>query len=323
MTGALVRALTALCAPGGARGRLAVLLYHRVLAAPDPVNDWDVTAAEFAQQMRALRAWFNPLPLSEALARLAAGSLPPRAVSVTFDDGYADNADVALPILLRAQVPATFFIATGFLNGGRMWNDTVGEAIRAWPDPTLDAGFGALDVATADSKRAAIKATLGHWKYLPATERAARTEALAASARISPASALMMSDHNVKTLREAGMEIGAHTVTHPILAMADPATAMREIGDSRTYLEDLLREPVTLFAYPNGRPDADYGAREIAAVRAAGFAAAVSTAPGVATADADAFQIPRFTPWDRAAARFSLRLAAQYRHASPAVAALT
>ena len=88
--------------------------------------------------MAALRRYCHPVPLIEGVRGLATGSLPDRAVTVTFDDGYADNAEVALPILQRHGVPATFFVATGYLNGGRMWNDSIIEAIRRAPATELD-----------------------------------------------------------------------------------------------------------------------------------------------------------------------------------------
>ncbi|MEO8752445.1 MAG: polysaccharide deacetylase family protein [Casimicrobiaceae bacterium] len=312
-----LRKVARLAAPGGRNGRLAILLYHRVLPTVDALNGWDVTAAEFEAQMAALRAHFSPLPMLEALDRLATRSLPPRAVCVTFDDGYADNAEVALPILQRLQMSATFFIATGYVDGGRMWNDTVGEAVRAWRAPAPDLGWGPIAMDTAAQKRAAIALILPRWKYLPAAEREARAKSLAHAAGLAPASSLMLTSTQVRTLRAAGMEIGAHTVTHPILARLDDADATREIVDSGRYLSDLLREPVPLFAYPNGRPGADYGPRDVAAVCAAGYRAAVSTAWGVAGSAVDTYQFPRFTPWDRAPRRFSLRLMANFRNVTP------
>lgn len=304
-------------APGGHRGRLSILLYHRVLAVHDEFNGWDVTARQFERQMRALREHLTPLPLAEAVERLAARSLPPRAVCVTFDDGYADNAEVALPILQRTGVNATFFVATGYVDGGRMWNDTVAEAIRRWDDAAFDVGWGPIPVTTAEDKRAAIGQVLQRWKYLPSHERDAHADALGRSAGVPREASLMMTSGQVRGLRAAGMEVGAHTVTHPILARLDDRDATREIVESGRFLSELLREPVPLFAYPNGKPGKDYGSRDVAAVRDAGFRAAVSTAWGVASNDADPFQLPRFTPWDRSPFRFSLRLIANYRNATP------
>ena len=130
MTDTMLKGVVGLASPSGRRARLSILIYHRVLAQDDPINNWDATAGVFEAHMRALAANFSPLLLSDAVARLANGSLPARAACVTFDDGYADNVEVALPILMRHGIRAAFFIASGYLTGRRMWNDTVVEAVR-------------------------------------------------------------------------------------------------------------------------------------------------------------------------------------------------
>lgn len=107
---------------------------------------------------------------------------------------------------------------------------------------------------------------------------------------------------------QSGMEIGAHTVTHPILTRTSADAARNEIIECGRRLSDILRVPVRLFAYPNGKPGVDYASEHVRMVRDAGYAAAVSTSWGGATARSDIFQLPRFTPWDRAPDRFALRL---------------
>jgi peptidoglycan/xylan/chitin deacetylase (PgdA/CDA1 family) len=109
---------------------LLVLIYHRVLPTRDPLLPDEPDAADFSAQMDLIGRNFRVLPLREAVQRLRSGDLPARSVSITFDDGYANNCEVALPILRERGIPATVFVATGFLNGGRMFNDTVIEAIR-------------------------------------------------------------------------------------------------------------------------------------------------------------------------------------------------
>jgi peptidoglycan/xylan/chitin deacetylase (PgdA/CDA1 family) len=119
----------------------------------------------------------------------------------------------------------------------------------------------------------------------------------------------MMTSEQVRALHTAGMEVGAHTVTHPILAEIPLGRARHEMAASRARLEQITGAPVRLFAYPNGSPRRDYHAEHAALARELGFSAAVSTAWGAARAGDDLYQIPRFTPWDRADWRFGLRLA--------------
>jgi peptidoglycan/xylan/chitin deacetylase (PgdA/CDA1 family) len=105
------------------------------------------------------------------------------------------------------------------------------------------------------------------------------------------------------------MQIGAHTVSHPILAKLDNRQAADEIARSRDGLQALLGERVSLFAYPNGKPGTDYLPHvHPGIVRELGFDAAVSTRWAAARRGDDVFQIPRFTPWDRSRGRFGLRL---------------
>ena len=110
--------------------KLSILIFHRVLPETDPLFPDEPDALRFDQVMGWVKTWFNVIPLDAAVDSLKARNLPARALAITFDDGYADNRTVALPILKRHGLSATFFIATGYLNGGRMWNDTIIEAIR-------------------------------------------------------------------------------------------------------------------------------------------------------------------------------------------------
>jgi peptidoglycan/xylan/chitin deacetylase (PgdA/CDA1 family) len=276
-----------------------------------------------------LRRWFTVLPLDAAVRRLAQRSLPERSLSISFDDGYADNHEVALPILLRHGFAATFFVSTGFLDGGRMWNDSVIEAVRRTPHDLLDLRdveaplLGAYPVRNLEDKRRAVTAIIDAVKYLPQPRRAAVVDILAARCGAPLPDHLMMRSEQVLALRRAGMQIGGHTVTHPILAELPADQARAEIGEGKRRLEALLGEPLSLFAYPNGLPDRDFTARTAAMVREAGFEAAFTTAWGAARTGSDLLQLPRFTPWDRTPLRFGMRLAHSLwvsRHGAPVAA---
>jgi peptidoglycan/xylan/chitin deacetylase (PgdA/CDA1 family) len=307
----LGKAAMRVLSPGGKTG-LSIFIYHRVSAHKDPLFPAEVDSADFDRDLRRISAMFNVMPLLDAVRHSAAGTLPARAACITFDVGYADNAEIALPILQRHKLSATFFVATGFLNGGRMWNDSVIELVRRAPDGVLDFsafGLGAHPVGSLEQRRAAIAALIGQLKYLPIGARLDQVHRLVEAAQIALPGNLMMTSAQVQQLHRAGMGIGGHTVNHPILASVTAATARAEIADGKQALETMIGAKVPLFAYPNGKPDADYRAEHVKMVRELGFEGAVSTAWGACKGTPDVFQLPRFSPWDRTALRFAARMA--------------
>jgi len=293
------------------RGRLTILIFHRVHERPDPLFPDEPDAARFDEMMGWIKSWFNVLPLDQAARRLASGTLPPRSAAITFDDGYADNYTQALPILHRHGLCATFFIATGYLDGGCMWNDRIINAIRRSQLPQLDLrhlGLGCHALASAAAKRLAIDVLLSRTKYLSSDKRLEQVEHIAQAAAVDEAFQPMMTSTQARELHRAGMQIGAHTVSHPILAKLEIDPARDEIARSKIELEQLIGEEISAFAYPNGKPGDDYRPEHADLVRQAGFTCAVSTAWGAAQTGDDLFQLPRFTPWGRSRLPFALQL---------------
>jgi len=289
---------------------LFVITYHRILAAPDPLLESEPDVTQFRWQMEVLARCFNVLPLSQALKLLDAGRLPPRAVCVTFDDGYRSVHDLALPVLREFGVPATVFVTSGFLDGGTMWNDRIITAVQSLKVSELDMGafgLGKLPLNNVDDRKATSLHLTETAKYLPPDERTRLVEHLEAQVG-SPARGLMLTPEMVVNLDRNGVEIGAHTVTHPILTSLDCNSARAEIVGSKEYLEALLGKPVPLFAYPNGKVGIDFDASHIDILRENGFAAAFTTAIGAITRTQDRFQLPRSRPWDRTPFLFGVRL---------------
>lgn len=311
----MIRNVLNFVSPSGNSGRLSILIFHRVMPSIDPLFPEEPDAARFDQMMSWIKSWFNVIPLDQAVARLKTGSLPARAAAITFDDGYADNRTIAMPILQEHGLSATFFIATGFLDGGRMWNDTVIESIRAASQPILDLtklGLGSYRNGCIAEKRQAIESIINQIKYLPLEERVALTEQIALELGVAPPKDLMMTSAQVREMRSAGMQIGAHTISHPILSRTPLSVVEREIGASKQTLEALLNETVSLFAYPNGKPGQDYTPEHCRIVEELGFDAAVSTAWGVSGKSSDPYQLSRFTPWDKTKTKFGFRLIKNY-----------
>lgn len=305
--------LSDLLRPRPVQPHLAILVYHQVLEQPDPLRPGVTLRAPFAERMKLLRRHFNPVSLAEGVRRLQEGTLPPRCVCITFDDGYADNLTVAAPILAEHGIPATVFVAPGFLDGGVMWNDRVIEAIGRARQDVVDLDFlelGTFALGSAGERRAAIRATLRTLKYRPLDARLALVGQLERRLAASMPDSPMLSTAQLRELARQGVTIGAHTCHHPILRCEEDARAQAEIENSKSWLEDLLQDSVRFFAYPNGRRGADYDARHVSMVEAAGFAAAVSTDNGLNRERSHSLQLHRFTPWDSSPVRFGLRLIA-------------
>lgn len=295
---------------------LSILIYHRVLAEKDFMLPGAPTAEKFEWHMELISKYFHPLSLDSALALMDSGELPDRAVCVTFDDGYSDNEKVAMPILKRLGVPATVFVATSFLNGGRMWNDTVTESLRIAKGEVFslkDIALGDYPISTPDQRRLSSGEIIREIKHWPPEKRDLAVRLIESKVGELPHD-LMMTDGQVKNLHQQGIGIGAHTISHPILATLDLSEAKDQIFESKKLLENLIEHPVDYFAYPNGQPMVDYKMEHRDFAEAAHYRAAFSTQWGVSSRLSDKWQMPRFTPWDETPLRFLLRLLLNLRN---------
>jgi peptidoglycan/xylan/chitin deacetylase (PgdA/CDA1 family) len=251
---------------GGNSKRLTVLIFHRVLPEVDPLSPDEMHASRFDALVGTLVHFFNVLPMDEALSRLRAGTLPTRSVAITFDDGYADNYTIACPILIKHGVKATFFVASGFLDGGIMWNDVAREALRSFRGDRLDLSWldlGVCSVATEAERHRLTETLLPKLKYLtPEGRRTALTRLIGDTGARIPDD-LMLTTAQLQGLQAAGMEIGGHTMDHPILAVLSEAEARQQMADNRTHLTRLLGRtilqcmpglPASLVMRPRLRP---------------------------------------------------------------------
>jgi len=304
-TGNLIAALT------NGNDRFVIINYHRVLDVPSPYLGAEPDIKVFSWQMELLARCFNVLPLRQALAMAASHTLPPRAACITFDDGYRSVHDLALPVLHRLGLPATVFVSSGYLGQHNMWNDRIIEAVQFYPDDGLDLaefGLGTYPLRTMSERTASLERLTEASKYLPPQERLRLVRRLQALIGDPQTDGLMLTPDMVRSLDAHGIEIGAHTISHPILTSLDDGSAREEIAGSKRDLEILLGKPVSLFAYPNGKVGKDYDERHVRMVREAGFEAAFTTAVGAACGRQDRYQLPRSRPWDTTPLRFGLRL---------------
>ena len=246
------------------RGLLG-LTYHRIgdhAAAPLDRGVFSTSAEAFAEQMAFLAREFDVITLAD----LPHARRDPRGryVMVTFDDGYRDNYDLAFPILKRERVPATFFITTGFLDDQPLaWWDRIAylvrqSALRQLPERP-DTWGGPLPLTDPASRELAIRAVLAAYYRTPGTKTAAFLEDLTRITDVDVPAALTdglwMTWGNVRELKLAGMGIGGHTHTHPLLARLGPAEQVEEIRTCKERLLDAAGVRTRGFAYPVGSPD--------------------------------------------------------------------
>ena len=249
----------------------------------------------FEQQVEQLSRMCQILSLPEAVRALLAGSIPDRAVCITFDDGYQNNHDVAAPILRRYGAPATFFVTRDAVREGIMWNDLVIEAVRRAGN-SIDltaAGLSNNAIVRTSGPAKLAESILTQLKYVPAMDRLVVARQLFESVTSTSPPRLMMTESEVARLGKDGFDIGGHTVTHPILSVLEPQQAAFEIAGCASWLKDLIGAAPVSFAYPNGRPGRDFRPEHVELVRNAGFKVAVTTSWACATRSSDCLQIPR------------------------------
>ncbi len=288
-------------------------MYHRI--EDDPVDYWGlaVSPANFEEHLRVLRGTRRPLPLSEFVSNLVAGTLSPDAVALTFDDGYVDNLINAKPRLAAAEVPATVFVTTGYTDSYEaFWWDELAKLILHGNAPQLftiticgeslqfDFGVespacdsGNTSIASLHKRRTALWTLRQALRPLLNDERRQIMNTLRSTltwpGRQKSLGRAMTSEELREIISDGLVTIGAHTVTHPMLSTLNTAACCSEITESKLSCETLIEAPVTAFAYPYG--DFDVKSRE--AVKAAGFTLACSVERGTVNTASDIFALPR------------------------------
>lgn len=304
--------------------QLLVLAWHNI----EPTSFFHGTSPSaarrgFERQIGFLRRWTNVVPLESALADLAARRpLPPRAVALTFDDGYLDNVTVAAPLLSAADMPATFFLVTGFLSGTeRAWWEEVGWVFENATAAELRWRGRTFDTSHPRARRAALRVVSELLKTVDSHQRWKGIDELRGS--LSPAGPTperrFMDWEEAGELLRYGHDIGAHTCGHPILSLEDSSVQLRELVESRQQLTGHLQRPVDILAYPNGQPE-DYSKETLRLVSDAGYRFAVTTRRRLAGTATPPLEVPRLVVTPEMDVRWVL--VAGFRVARRAVASL-
>lgn len=290
-----------------------ILMYHRI--ADEELDPWGnvVSPKNFQEHLDVLRRKRHPTSLLEFVRKYQDGTLSSRAVAITFDDGYVDNLIAGKPHLAAADMPATVFLATGYLGRGEFWWDELARLILVGPGPAkLEMTIGCEQIrlnldgdsqretgwrAWLDSPRTARQAAyLVIWERLRVLEPQERQSVMAELRGVfagrceMPVSGRSMTPEEVNVLvRDRLVAIGPHTVSHPTLTELDHVSIRRELVESKKTCESLAGGEVSAFAYPFGFLDAEVRA----AVSDAGFTCACSTKFSPVRAGSDVFALPR------------------------------
>jgi peptidoglycan/xylan/chitin deacetylase (PgdA/CDA1 family) len=319
-----------------------ILVYHRVAEAA--VDPWalGVSPAHFAQHLQVLTAIANPISLMELAQAKSDRELPPRPVCITFDDGYADNLYAAKPALESRQVPATVFVTPGYIGvPENLWWDELAKLIL---DPSsrqeeLSMSLNGYHYAYAFQPRPGDPdgpdqhTKWRAWESPPGRRQTAYLAIYGMLVKLSDGErekALQQLRRGAtpyrdrqqhRCLTEAELcelssgdliEIGAHTLTHRVLADLPPDQQQYEIGGSRRRLQALTGKNVTSFAYPYGKKN-HFTRSTVATVRANGFTCACSNFGGLVTRSSNRFVLPRFQPMDWEGDQFAEAVEAWYR----------
>ena len=291
--------------PGG----YAVVNYHGVVPSDHSVAetfiDGNLVQPEmFRRQLQFLKTHYNVIRPEDFRVWIEQGKqLPPRAVLVTCDDGLVNTLTDMLPVLQSESVPCLFFVTGASCSDepGMLWYEELYHLMCTKPligsglELPLEEG---AESTLSDSFQARWWSTVRRASQLNAKARAdwmGLVRGLAQADDSKPRSERrwrLLSIRELTQLAEAGMSIGAHTTSHPILSLCSEEEVRREIEESKNGLEKALGRPIWAFAYPFGNPST-MGEREVRLAREAGFACAFLNVEHWSADPSNPFALPR------------------------------
>lgn len=288
-----------------------ILGYHRVSENENDIYSTCVRPDNFAEQMAVLRQQANPISLDKLIEDLKRGTLPQKAVVVTFDDGYADNLYQAKPILEKFEIPVTLFVASEYIGRHFWWDEAaclLQDADILPPELSLQVNGESITWQVSENPDRSFLVEKVYRYLLGLTPKQRRQALDQLILQIDPTYDQYNCGVRALTPQELVdfasddlVTIGAHSVTHPFLASLSREAQRQEIEQSKQDLEGLLGQPVNSFSYPNG------SSNEItrALIREAGYTSACTSDNDVANLGSDLFNLPRFWVPDQTGSKFS------------------
>jgi peptidoglycan/xylan/chitin deacetylase (PgdA/CDA1 family) len=296
---------------------VAVLMYHSVKEAPsehaDTLGGIVHATSIFEQQMEILARRCTPVSMDDVLQFVQGEKdLPKQCCAVTFDDGYADNAEIAAPILERLGIPGAFYLTVGYIETGKLpWVVRIRRAFATSEQKSWTAPNGVVySLANANARQLAFGQALQHLGGLVGTEQEATVQCVESQLGVPPLSEpnLMLRWEQARSLAKRGHIVGSHTVSHPNLAHVKNDTALRhELADSKRQLDAELGISVRHFSYPVPVLTPHWTSHTVDMSRQTGYATAVTTTPGLVYRYDNALSLRRVRPaYDMAEFRWVL-----------------
>jgi len=281
-------------------------MYHDVLPAGfpegNPLFGMTVTVDEFDWQVAFFRKYFSPISFQQFSDWYFDGAaLPRNPVLITFDDGHVNNFRHALPVLKKYSVGAICFVVSGEIGKCRKtWYEDayfrlMFSSARSWR--SRDGECMVLD--TSKQRMAACSRFFVLCRGLSEMEQHAELDSLRDQLPLSSTEDefrerfTFLGTEEIWKLAETGIEIGSHTVSHPILATVELERARRELAESKSQLECAAKRTVRSFAYPFGASGLDFNARDEALVRESGYTLAFASQGGFANCSSKRYALPR------------------------------
>jgi peptidoglycan/xylan/chitin deacetylase (PgdA/CDA1 family) len=287
----------------------AILAYHSVVEEPqltDYILGSSRSRAHFERHIETVARKFSPVTMDDVVDFVKAGrKLPPRSVAVTFDDGFADNYEIALPILNRYGVPATFYIMFDAVENGTLpWYCRIRFAFNTAKRAEWIYAGRTYKLGSPEERRAAMPPAWDRGAALAGDEQRAFVEEVERALEIDPAHAraqhgLMMDWEQVRGLKKAGHTIGGHTISHPNVAQVSASAARGEIAGCKEKIAEKVGAAVEHFSYPHPALNPHWSSETLGITREAGFKSAVLTTYGSVRVGDDPLTLKRMsTPAD-------------------------
>ena len=290
-----------------------VIIYYHKFKSKKPWFLPGISPKVFEKEMKYLKKMFSILSLEELVNCInEKKKLPKRLAIITFDDGYKDNYQYAFPILKKYQIPATLFITTGNINDRTLfWWDQLNYIIHHSKISKLNLNeYGKRDFCSLLSKRETYNYLGQSFNNLNTVDREQIISKLKqlTKVQIPPniAEEFILSWDEIKEMSEYGINIGSHTVTHPILSKIPLENAKYEIQRSKKDIEHHINKKITSFCYPNGK-QSDFNKDIIKIVKDSGYKCAVTTIASSNFTKKQLYQLGRFsTGWNYSSFKFSI-----------------